>query len=256
MPRERPPKGGLFRFCRDDGLGAGPRFEPNDLPSPSHEHARIAVNPSVVRLEKMTDRFARLHDLPLPPYEVAAQIRAANVTGLDDIVGCYDSVGLYGKIPTLSTLQSLVNFATSAVPVVIEVPACFELGADLSSTSYRLGTSSEDLISTFLSPTYTCFAVGFTPGFPYLGPLADSICGVPRLPQPRRSTEPGSIGITGRQTGIYPSDTPGGWPIIARCPRVLVDLSDDYFAFESGVQVRFQRVDSAEFDRQFGWRLT
>jgi inhibitor of KinA len=204
----------------------------------------------------MTDCFARLYDLPITPFEVATQLRAASLIGLDDIVGCYDCVGLYGQIPELSALQTLINSSAITAPRLLEVPACFELGTDLQSVSESLKMSSDDLIASFLTPTYTCFAVGFTPGFPYLGTLADSISGIPRLPQPRAQTDPGSIGITGLQTGIYPSNTPGGWPIIARCPRILVDLAHDYFAFEAGVQVRFQRIDSPEFDRQSGWRLT
>jgi KipI family sensor histidine kinase inhibitor len=209
-----------------------------------------------VRLERITNHFARLFDLPVTPFEAATQLRSANLSGLDDIVGCYDCVGLYGRIPDLNTLETLINPTSTTVATLIEVPACFELGIDLHSVSASVHISLDALIATFLNPIYTCFAVGFTPGFPYLGTLADAIAGIPRLPQPRAKTDPGSIGITGRQTGIYPAITPGGWPIIARCPRVLVDLADDYFAFEAGVQVRFQRIDSIEFGRQSGWRLT
>jgi inhibitor of KinA len=204
----------------------------------------------------MTARFARLYDLPVPPSRAAQSIQRAMLPGLDDVVCAYDCLGLYGRIPDLEAIESLIRDLPDEVAPGIAVPVCFELGHDLQTVSDHLQITPHDLILAFLAPTYYCFAVGFTPGFPYLGYLDDRITGQPRLSQPRAHTEPGSVGITGRQTGIYPNDTPGGWPIIARCPRTVVDLPNDYFAFEAGIQVRFERIDDADFSRQLGWRLT
>ena len=78
---------------------------------------------------------------------------------------------------------------------------------------------------------YTVYAIGFCPGFPYLGYLPDELAGVPRLPAPRLRVEEGSVGLTGRQTGIYTEVRPGGWNIVGRTPLRLVDVACEYFPF-------------------------
>src|SRR4029077_12105528 len=90
---------------------------------------------------------------------------------------------------------------------------------------------------------YTVYAIGFVPGFPYLGYLPEKLCGVPRLASPRLKVEPGSIGLTGRQTGIYPLPRPGGWNLIGRTPLTIVDVADSYFPLRVGDVVRFDRID-------------
>jgi inhibitor of KinA len=102
---------------------------------------------------------------------------------------------------------------------------------------------------------YTVYAIGFCPGFPYLGYLPPELCGVPRLPQPRLRVEAGSVGLTGRQTGIYTEARPGGWNLIGRTPLQLVDVRDHYFPLRTGDLVRFQRVDESEYLHLRGQRL-
>jgi inhibitor of KinA len=88
-----------------------------------------------------------------------------------------------------------------------------------------------------------------------LGYLPDRLSGVPRLPSPRTRTEPGSVGITGRQTGIYPLTTPGGWPIIGRTPLQIVCVEEAYFPISAGDLVRFEPIDAASFEAMRGARL-
>jgi inhibitor of KinA len=135
------------------------------------------------------------------------------------------------------------------------VPVCYEMGADLGPAANALGMSSERLINLHLSSDYQCYAVGFSPGFAYLGYLAHEIATLPRLPAPRTRVPPGSVGITGRQTAVYPSATPGGWNLIGRCPLTLVDQADNYFPIEAGDRVEFRRIDGAEFESLAGERL-
>ena len=71
--------------------------------------------------------------------------------------------------------------------------------------------SPEEVAAIHASVEYVVHAIGFCPGFPYLGYLPAALCGMPRLPSPRLRVEPGSVGLTGRQTGIYPLPRPGGW---------------------------------------------
>src|SRR5205807_4427751 len=99
------------------------------------------------------------------------------------------------------------------------------------------------------------YAIGFCPGFPYLGYLPASLSDVPRLPVPRLRVEAGSVGLTGRQTGIYTEARPGGWNLIGRTPLQLVDVADGYFPLRTGDRVRFTRIDEAEFRRLLGQRL-
>jgi inhibitor of KinA len=99
------------------------------------------------------------------------------------------------------------------------------------------------------------YAIGFCPGFPYLGYLPAELTGVPRLESPRLRVEPGSVGLTGRQTGLYPLARPGGWNLIGRTPLTIVDVEQDFFPIHVGDQVQFVRIDAREFDARFGERL-
>jgi inhibitor of KinA len=99
------------------------------------------------------------------------------------------------------------------------------------------------------------YAIGFCPGFPYLGYLPSALSGVPRLETPRVRLERGSVGLTGRQTGIYTEPRPGGWNIIGRTPFELVNVADGYFPLRTGDRVQFTRIDEREFRRLEGQRL-
>ncbi len=111
------------------------------------------------------------------------------------------------------------------------------------------------MIRLHAATEYTVYAIGFCPGFPYLGYLPAALAGVPRLPAPRLRVEAGSVGLTGRQTGIYTEVRPGGWNIVGRTPLQLVDVADSYFPLRTGDRVRFVPIDAAEFARLRGRRL-
>ena len=78
---------------------------------------------------------------------------------------------------------------------------------------------------------------------------------MPRLASPRLRVEAGSVGLTGRQTGIYTEARPGGWNLVGRTPLTLVDVAAGYFPLRTGDRVRFDRIDAAEFRRLKGERL-
>ena len=75
------------------------------------------------------------------------------------------------------------------------------------------------------------------------------------MPAPRLRVAAGSVGLTGRQTGVYPLERPGGWNIVGRTPLVLADPATEYFPLRVGDRVRFIRIDEAEFRRLAGERL-
>ena len=93
------------------------------------------------------------------------------------------------------------------------------------------------------------YFIGFSAGFPYIGGM-DQTLETPRLSSPRKLVPPGSVGIAGKQTGIYPLPTPGGWNLIGRTPLSLfnVNVPDDGL-IRMGDQVRFYPIDQEEFER-------
>src|SRR5207245_10118109 len=115
--------------------------------------------------------------------------------------------------------------------------------------------SPADVIARHSAAEYTVYAIGFCPGFPYLGYLPAELSGVPRLSAPRPRVEPGSVGLTGRQTGLYPLARPGGWNLIGRTPLTIVNVRDGYFPLRVGDRVRFERIDEKQFRELEGERL-
>jgi inhibitor of KinA len=135
------------------------------------------------------------------------------------------------------------------------IPCCYELGPDLWRIVEHTRLTTEEVVRLHTSAEFTVYAIGFCPGFPYLGYLPEAWCGVPRLPSPRLRVEPGSVGLTGRQTGIYPLERPGGWNLLGRTPLQLVDVEDGYFPIRAGDRVQFQRIDEGEYNRLKNQRL-
>jgi inhibitor of KinA len=179
-----------------------------------------------------------------------------------DVVQAYTTVAVYFDLDVThfaavsAALASLAGGEGEAPPGRLrEVPCCYELGLDLARVAGQTGLSADEVIRLHASAEYTVYAIGFCPGFPYLGYLPPPLCGVPRLASPRTRVEAGSVGLTGRQTGIYTEARPGGWNLIGRTPLQLVDVAGGYFPLRTGDRVRFLRVDEAEFRRLLGQRL-
>src|SRR5262249_32853030 len=127
---------------------------------------------------------------------------------------------------------------------------------DVARVCEQTGLSADDVIRLHTGTRFTVYAIGFVPGFPYLGYLPKELCGVSRLPSPRLRVEPGSVGLTGRQTGLYPLARPGGWNLIGRTPLVVVDVAAGFFPLRVGDTVRFERISEEGFRRREGTRLS
>jgi inhibitor of KinA len=103
------------------------------------------------------------------------------------------------------------------------------------------------VIALHSSIIYDVYAIGFAPGFAYLGNV-DKRIAMPRKETPRQKIFKGSVGIADQQTAIYPSDSPGGWQIIGRTPISLIDYNDDKLTkFETGDKVKFNPISRADF---------
>ena len=91
--------------------------------------------------------------------------------------------------------------------------------------------------------------LGFMPGFPFLGGL-DSRLHTPRRDEPRVNIDAGSVGIANNQTGLYPSDSPGGWQIIGRTPLKVFDLDREPMTiYEAGDYIQFKAITQDEFEQ-------
>jgi inhibitor of KinA len=197
-------------------------------------------------------------------WRFAEAVRAAPVSGQVDVVQAYASVAVFydpGRTAFAAVADALRHLdATAAAapppePRAFELPCCYELQLDLPRVAEHTGLGPAEVIRHHTAAEYTVYAIGFCPGFPYLGYLPPELCGVPRLAAPRLRVEPGSVGLTGRQTGVYPLARPGGWNLIGRTPLVLADPIDGYFPLRVGDRVRFRRIDADEFRRLQGERL-
>jgi inhibitor of KinA len=194
--------------------------------------------------------------------QFAAGVRTAAPVWLVDVVQAYASVAIFfdpGQIPfdqAAQALRSLQVSAPASSPTRQHViPCCYNFALDLERVAAHTGLTVEEVIREHTGQEYTVYAIGFCPGFPYLGYLPPVLAGVPRLPTPRLRVDEGSVGLTGRQTGVYTQPRPGGWNLVGRTPLQLVDVADAYFPLRTGDRVRFCRVDTTEFAQLRGQRL-
>ena len=137
-----------------------------------------------------------------------------------------------------------MKFNEKAERAVIEIPTMFnkESAPDLDFVSEVRGLSPDEVIELFTSVTYRVYMVGFLPGFAYMGEV-DERLSMPRKQQPRQSVPKGSIGIAGRQTGIYPLESPGGWQLIGRTGVELFTPQNEMpTLFQPGDLVRFVAI--------------
>ncbi len=131
----------------------------------------------------------------------------------------------------------------------IEIPVSYgsEFGPDLDQVASICGIGPAQAIELHSSVTYVVYFLGFVPGFAYLGELPEALA-TPRLATPRRNVPPGSVGIAGKQTGVYPFATPGGWRLIGRTPIAMFRPDRNNTSLLSiGDRVRFTPISDAQF---------
>lgn len=132
---------------------------------------------------------------------------------------------------------------------LVEIPVCFEpeFAPDLESLATRNNLSAEEIVRIFLSQTHRVYMLGFLPGFAYMGEVDERIA-MERKTNPRLKIPAGSIGIAGKQTGIYSLESPGGWQIVGRTPLRMFDSQKEPPALlQAGDQVQFYPIDKPAF---------
>lgn len=135
-----------------------------------------------------------------------------------------------------------------------ELPTWYDtrVGPELPRLAERTGMSVAQVITCHSERTYRVFALGFAPGFAFMG-LLDERLECPRLDTPRRRVPQGSVAVAGRQTAAYPAVTPGGWNLVGRTSARLFDRERDGFSLlRVGDRVRFLPVDRDAFLRLGG----
>jgi inhibitor of KinA len=135
-------------------------------------------------------------------------------------------------------------------PRLTEIPVCYdsEFGCDLNRVAEHTKLSEREIIDLHSACEYRVAFIGFVPGFTFLAGLPKNLA-TPRRDVPRTEIPPGSVGIGGAQTGIYPLRSPGGWNLIGRTPLKLFDaLKNPPTLLHPGDRVRFRAVTREEFE--------
>jgi inhibitor of KinA len=132
----------------------------------------------------------------------------------------------------------------------IEVPVCYEMpfALDIENLCSKNNISIKEMIEIHTSKIYEVYSIGFLPGFAYMGTV-DKRIQTTRHEKPRLQVVAGSVGIAGLQTGIYPTNSPGGWQIIGRTPWIIFDPNPEKLTkFNVGDQIQFYTISEKEFD--------
>jgi len=181
---------------------------------------------------------------------LARQIETTPFNGLIEAVPAYASLTVFynSQLTTfeavkgeLARLSNKISSIPESIPNLVEIPILVSSEMDLARVAAYAALSSDEVLEIFLAQTYRVYMLGFLPGFAYMGELDDRIA-CPRLETPRTKVPKGSVGIAGKQTGIYPLESPGGWNIIGRTDLTMFDpTSDDPCRLHPGDEVRFVR---------------
>lgn len=190
---------------------------------------------------------------------ITAAIDAAAVPGIIDVVPSYTTImvcfdpSLIDSEELIATIRRIAASpltATSEPTREVEIPARYggPGGPDLDDVAAHAGLSAGEVIARHAGAGYVVACMGFAPGFAFLAGLPPELA-TPRISNPRTSIPPGTVGIGGAQTGVYPLATPGGWRLIARTPRRLFDLErEEPFLLRPGDRVRFRPIDDDEYE--------
>ncbi|GLK89789.1 5-oxoprolinase subunit PxpB [Pseudomonas turukhanskensis] len=199
------------------------------------------------------------------PWLLAAvqRLRAEFGPGLIDLVPSYTTLMLHYDVQRIGAVQARELIATALENLqpagegggrLHEIPVWYhrQVGPELELLAARSGLSVSQVIERHSGHAYHVFALGFAPGFAYMG-LVDPQLAAPRLATPRKRVTRGSVALAERQTATYPQTSPGGWNVLGRTPTALFDRAlDGYSLLQPGDRVRFMPVDHAEFLRQGG----
>ncbi len=191
--------------------------------------------------------------------QIACFIEKNKFAGFIELIPAYSSLTVFYDLITVrknyenfsnafSAVKNLVEFGLKSLPTVkkieprlIKIPVNYskEFAPDLEFVALRARLSQAEVVKIHTSGLYRVFMIGFLPAFAYLGEVDPRIA-TPRRETPRTKIEKGSVGIAGRQTGIYPLESPGGWQIIGQTDlEMFQPASENISLLKTGDLVRF-----------------
>lgn len=227
------------------------------MPLPKIENA--GLNAWLVRL------FERIDDANLAPImSLSRTCEAAFGSALIDLTPSYTTLLVEFDLVLISPAQARLKLqcllselaqgeAITEGPLK-ELPVWYEpsVGPDLLRLAKNNALSVEQLIELHAATVYKVFALGFAPGFAFMGSV-DARLDAPRLVTPRPRVYPGSVAVAGRQTSAYPAQSPGGWNLLGRTPITLFDRNREPMSyFQVGDRVQIVAIDKHEFLRLGG----
>lgn len=196
---------------------------------------------------------------------VAAQIQAAVKKILATMQDCIvDLVPSYASLLVIFDLDHSDSFAVkqqlrsalgtleeidAAAGELITLPVYYsaESGPDLEVIADRGGLSVDQVIEIHQQLEYRVYAIGFAPGFAYLGEVDERIA-APRQATPRQKVPRGAVAIADRQTAVYPAVSPGGWNLIGLCPTRMFDPGrEPSMPVKVGDRIRFTAISRDDF---------
>lgn len=147
------------------------------------------------------------------------------------------------------TLAKPVNLLSQSQAKLVELPVWYseKSGADLTAVARAKNLTVAEVIALHSATHYQVYAIGFAPGFAYLGELPEQLA-MPRLSSPRAKVPAGAVAIADRQTAVYPAASPGGWHLLGLCPIPMFNAKrEPPMPVAVGDQVRFAPITAREY---------
>jgi len=132
---------------------------------------------------------------------------------------------------------------------LVKLPVFYstDYGPELSLLAANAKLSVEQTIDLHCATEYRVYAIGFAPGFAYLGEVDERLA-APRLATPRLKVPTGAVAIADRQTAVYPAPSPGGWNLIGLCPTPMFDPQQEpHMPVNVGDRIQFYPIDQAQY---------
>lgn len=149
---------------------------------------------------------------------------------------------------TINKLSTDEGDAVDSTATTWLLPVCYDTdyALDHEHISVQTGLPFGKIVEIHTSQAYDVYMIGFQPGFGYMGIVPEEIQ-INRLNTPRKRVPQGAVGIAGKQTGVYPTDSPGGWVIIGQCPVLMFDPDRERSSLlRAGDQVKYQPITKEE----------